>query len=173
MTPEQTETPPFRLTARLFTPDRVTVEVADVPLPPPATAGKIRVAIPYPASEPARIVSRVVVINESTGGVARASVWPRVVEPGDMLTVEFGADNVFGFPGFSPDRPDQVLAPERTFTGLEDERLVSAITANLASLNEIIAEMTAKVSGDPEFIAMVRRTLRDHSHALGFKFEGD
>lgn len=65
------------------------------------------------------------------------------------------------------------MAPDHRYTELSGDRLVGAIAANLASLNEIVAEMTAVVSGDPEFIALVRRTLRDHSHALGFKFEGD
>ena len=85
---------PARLTARLFTANRVTVEVPDVPLPPPATGGRIRVDIPYPAGETARVVHRVAVINEETGFIARASVYPRVVRPGDTLSVEFGADDI-------------------------------------------------------------------------------
>jgi hypothetical protein len=65
------------------------------------------------------------------------------------------------------------MAPDRRYTELSGDRLVDAIAANLASLNEIIAEMTAVVSDDPEFAALVRETLRDHSHALGFSFMGD
>lgn len=49
---------------------------------------------------------------------------------------------------------------------------LEAVRKNLASLNEIIAEMTAKVSDDPEFTVMTVNILRDHSWALGFKFRG-
>jgi hypothetical protein len=45
--------------------------------------------------------------------------------------------------------------------------------ANLSSLNDIIAEMTAKVSDDPEFTSMVRELLRGHSRSLGYHFQGD
>lgn len=83
-----------RLAARLFTAGRVTVEVPDIPLPPPATGGRLRVAIPYPAGEPARTVHRVAVINEDARFVARASILPTVVEPGDTLTVEFGEEHI-------------------------------------------------------------------------------
>jgi hypothetical protein len=83
-----------RLTARLFTVGRVTVEVPDVPLPPPATGGKLTVAIPYPAGETARTVHRVAVINQDSGFIARSSILPRVVEPGDTLTVEFGEEHI-------------------------------------------------------------------------------
>jgi hypothetical protein len=51
-------------------------------------------------------------------------------------------------------------------------RHLDEIRANLASLNEIIAEMTAVVSTDPEFTGMVRGVLRDHSWKLGFSFQG-
>ncbi len=46
------------------------------------------------------------------------------------------------------------------------------ITANLASLNEIMAEMVAAVSTDPDFVVMTRDVLRDHSWSLGFEFQG-
>lgn len=49
---------------------------------------------------------------------------------------------------------------------------LARISANLASLNEIIAEMTAVVSDDPAFITMVNGVLRDHSWSLGFEFHG-
>jgi hypothetical protein len=50
-----------------------------------------------------------------------------------------------------------------------------AIKANLASLNEIIAEITARIAGDtdPEFAALARGILRGHSFALGFEFQGE
>jgi hypothetical protein len=49
---------------------------------------------------------------------------------------------------------------------------LDGIKANLASLNEIIAEMTAAVSHEAEFTEMVRGVLRDHSWKLGFTFQG-
>jgi hypothetical protein len=66
-----------------------------------------------------------------------------------------------------------VTTPGRRHTELSGERLVGAIAANLASLNEIMAEMTAVVSDDPGFATLVREALREHSHALGFSFQGD
>jgi hypothetical protein len=53
-----------------------------------------------------------------------------------------------------------------------DPRLEAAL-ANLASLNEIIAELTVKVSDDPEFTAMTVNLLREHTRALGFAFRGE
>lgn len=51
------------------------------------------------------------------------------------------------------------------------------VAANLASLNEIVAEMTQALVGlgvgDQGFADLVRGTLRDHTHALGFEFQGD
>lgn len=158
-----TEIKPARLRARLFTAGGQVVSVPDVPLPPPASGGKIRVAIPYPANEPSRTVHRVAVINDETGFIARSSVERVTVEPGDTLTVEFGIEHVTGrFAAlFGPDPAEAAAA-----------RLEAAF-ANLASLNDIIAELTAKVSDDREFTAMVRELLRGHSRALGFQFQGD
>lgn len=52
-----------------------------------------------------------------------------------------------------------------------------AVAANLASLNEIITEMVqASADGtraDTEFAALIRDVLRQHSHSLGFKFQGE
>ena len=50
---------------------------------------------------------------------------------------------------------------------------LDAIRKNLASLNEIMAEMVAAVSPDPEFVTMVRGVLRDHNWELGFEFQGE
>jgi hypothetical protein len=162
------ETKAPRLTARLFTTDRVTVEVPDVPFPPPATAGKLKVDIPYPVTSPRRTVHRVAVINQDTGYVLRASIELTTVDPGDIITVEFGAESLSGhlpgFPAWSPFGADDKAA---------DSTRLDAVAANLASLNEIVAEMTARVSGDPEFTTMVRELLRGHSHALGFRFQDD
>lgn len=66
-----------------------------------------------------------------------------------------------------------MMTPDRRYTELSGERLVDAIAANLASLNEIIAELTAVRAVSPGFTALVRETLRDHSHAIGFSFQGD
>jgi len=46
------------------------------------------------------------------------------------------------------------------------------IAANLASINEIVSELTATVSPDPDFAELVRTLLRDHSWSLGFEFQG-
>lgn len=42
------------------------------------------------------------------------------------------------------------------------------VSENLASLNDITAEMVTAVCADPEFARIARRTLRAHSEALGF-----
>lgn len=48
--------------------------------------------------------------------------------------------------------------------------------ANLASLNEIIAEMAQAMAmgfrPDQEFVGLVREQLRDHSWSLGYAFNG-
>ncbi len=46
------------------------------------------------------------------------------------------------------------------------------IAANLASLNEIVTELTSVASRDPEFRDLVRNLLRDHSWSLGVAFQG-
>jgi hypothetical protein len=52
-----------------------------------------------------------------------------------------------------------------------------AVMANLASLNEIVTELVqASADGtraEPEFAELVRDTLRQHTHALGFRFQGE
>jgi hypothetical protein len=50
---------------------------------------------------------------------------------------------------------------------------LDAVKRNLASLNEVIAEMVAKVSDDPKFTAMTRAILRRHSWELGFAFQDE
>jgi hypothetical protein len=65
------------------------------------------------------------------------------------------------------------MTPDRRPEARDEENLVDAIAANIATINEVLAELTVVVSDDPEFSALVRETLRDHSHALGFSFQGD
>jgi len=47
------------------------------------------------------------------------------------------------------------------------------VMANLASLNEIAAELVDAVSDDPEFAEMTRTVLKDHSWQFGFEFQGE
>ena len=51
------------------------------------------------------------------------------------------------------------------------------VAKNLASLNELVTEMMFALAehgvGDIEFARMARSTLRDHSWALGFDFQGE
>jgi len=164
-----TDIKPARLTARLFTLDGQTVVVPDVPPPAPATAGKIKVDIPYPLKEKPRTVWRVAVVNEDTGFIARAYVYPAMVAlPGDSVTVTFTGEDV------SDDLSIRDEDPARPVTAAPgDASRLDAALASLASLNEIVAELTAKVSDDPEFSAMVRELLRGHSHSIGFSFQGD
>jgi hypothetical protein len=70
---------------------------------------------------------------------------------------------------FAAQQVEDVLAAGR---GAHRPPLPEDIAANLASLNEIIAEMTAKVSDDPEFTRGVKELLGDHSAALGYEFQG-
>jgi hypothetical protein len=46
------------------------------------------------------------------------------------------------------------------------------IGSNLASLNDIVMELVDSIS-DPAFAALVRDTLKAHSHALGYAFQGE
>jgi hypothetical protein len=65
-----------------------------------------------------------------------------------------------------------MMIPDRRDAGPAGDQLAAALAANLATLNEIMAEMTAVVSDDPDFVGLVRQNLRDHSHAIGFEFQG-
>lgn len=47
------------------------------------------------------------------------------------------------------------------------------VTKNLASLNEIVAELVTAISDDPDFIELTRGVLREHSWKLGFSFQGE
>ena len=51
------------------------------------------------------------------------------------------------------------------------------VAANLDSLNEIITELAQALQTgaavEPEYAEIVRTTLRQHSHSLGFRFQGE
>ena len=50
------------------------------------------------------------------------------------------------------------------------------VAANLASLNEIMAELVEQaiqIGVEPQFARMTRGKLRDHSWALGYEFQGE
>jgi hypothetical protein len=52
---------------------------------------------------------------------------------------------------------------------------LAAVKANLASLNEIVAELAQRVAGasDSEFVELVLGILKGHSFDLGFEFQGE
>jgi hypothetical protein len=50
---------------------------------------------------------------------------------------------------------------------------LDTMAANLASLNEIVMELVDQSpAADDPFAATARHLLTEHSHALGFKFQG-
>jgi hypothetical protein len=49
------------------------------------------------------------------------------------------------------------------------QRDLQDIRDNLATLNDIMMEMVAKVSDDAEFVRMVYRHLADHQRAIGYR----
>ena len=205
--PEETA----RLEARLFTAEGPVVRVPDVPAPPPASGGRVTFAIPYPAGEPPRTVTRAVVYHPASGLLLEGFIDPSPVEAGDTLTVTFDAESAGGHHAASrlfwreekPRIPDGYDFAARVTTRFDggshplkgdlwkcgrcgsavvpgsydghdrDHAMTDAVRANLASLNELFTEMTAKVSDDPDFTTLVRELLRKHSHALGFEFMGD
>jgi len=81
--------------------DGRTVHVPVVPPAGPASAGRIKVTIPYPAGAPAGSVASVAVTNDDLGVTFRRDLWdPLAVDPyagigpGDTLTVEFGEESL-------------------------------------------------------------------------------
>jgi len=68
-------------------------------------------------------------------------------------------------------RPVPVYPPDHEQEDRPDEQ--DPVKENLAALNEIIAEMTSKVSDDPDFTELVVRQLRYHSWSLGYEFRGE
>lgn len=144
---------PARLRAELLTARGTVVHVHSVDAPGgAATRGAISVSFPCPADYPNEALVRVILFNEDLGAVYQTDVPFLLPRPGDAMGFTFGAE---------PTR-DQVTAQFR-----------NAVAANLASLNEIVTELTAAVSDDPDFVAMVRELLRGHSYALGYRPHGE
>lgn len=86
---------PPRLSADLATADGRTVHVPDVPPPAePATAGRVRITIPYPRDAARATVTAAAVTNAELGVTFRAVIEPVALEPGDTLTAEFGEEHV-------------------------------------------------------------------------------
>lgn len=58
----------------------------------------------------------------------------------------------------------------------DDASFTRDVAANLASLNEVMAELVRAASDhgwtEQSFAEMTRGVLRGHSHALGFEFQG-
>lgn len=72
-----------------------------------------------------------------------------------------------------PAEPDEKAAA--TFVEDTTTAGIRAIKANLASLNEIVAELAQRVAGasDSEFVELVAGILKGHSFDLGFEFRGE
>jgi hypothetical protein len=85
---------PARLSADLTMSDGRLVHVPVVSPAPPASAGRIAVAIPYPdAAMPGRVISAAVT-NEELGVIFRSGFPYTHVQGGDTLTVEFGEESL-------------------------------------------------------------------------------
>jgi hypothetical protein len=59
-----------------------------------------------------------------------------------------------------------------TWSALRSQQ-VSRLAANLASLNDIMAELTSVVSVDPGFTQMVHDLLKHHNWSLGYEWHGE
>lgn len=195
------EARPARLRAELVTEDGTVVHVPGVPAPAPASGGRITVNVPYPVTAPGAVVTGVTVVNQDQGTALKCGIPARHVSPGDTLSVEFTAADsdvvipVPVAPGYSfaarvttgfdggnhPLKGDlaqcarcaALVLPDSQETHDRHHALIDAVAGNLATLNEVIAEMTSRVSGDPGFTALVRDLLRNHSHEIGYQFQGD
>jgi hypothetical protein len=87
---------PARLSADLTMADGRTVHVPVVePLKEPASGGKTRILIPYPAGEAAGVVVSAAVTNADLGMTFRRDLGSGgSIQPGLYLTVEFGEDSL-------------------------------------------------------------------------------
>lgn len=85
---------PARLSADLTMSDGRTVHVPAVPPAGPASAGRIKVAIPYPASAMPGLVVSAAVTNEELGVIFRHGFPYTHAQAGDALTVEFGEESL-------------------------------------------------------------------------------
>jgi hypothetical protein len=87
---------PARLSADLTMSDGRTVHVPVVPPAGPASAGRIKVEIPYPPSAMPGLVVSAAVTNEELGVIFRQGFPYTHAEGGDTLTVEFGEESLDG-----------------------------------------------------------------------------
>ena len=85
-----------RLSADLTMSDGRLVHVPVVAAPGPASAGRIRVDIPYPPDTMPGLVISAAVINEDLGVVFRSGFPYTHAQGGDTLTVEFGEESLDG-----------------------------------------------------------------------------
>jgi hypothetical protein len=71
--------------------------------------------------------------------------------------------------------PEPIEIVDKSTTTYPDND--NEIRKNLASLNEIVAELVTAFavgeSPDVPFSEVTRQTLREHSHAIGFDFQGE
>jgi hypothetical protein len=81
--------------------------------------------------------------------------------------------NEVGRQMLGPDAKREITAVRR-LTGIVpgSPSQLETISANLASLNEIVMELVDHVSDDPEFRTVVRDVLRQATWNLGFEFQG-
>lgn len=72
---------------------------------------------------------------------------------------------------------DPNYGPRVFVTEEPGQAVPQAVAANLASLNELIAEVVGKLGdlsmADPAFVRMATDVLRGHSLALGYQFQGE
>jgi len=87
---------PARLSADLTMSDGRTVHVPVVPVPKePASGGRIKVEIPWPAGAMPGLVTGWTLTNEDLGMTARNVICPSAhMQAGDTLTVEFGEESL-------------------------------------------------------------------------------
>jgi hypothetical protein len=85
---------PARLSADLTMSDGRTVHVPVVPPAGPASAGSIKVAIPYPEGAMPGLVVSAAVTNEELGVIFRSGFPYTHAQAGDTLTIEFGEESL-------------------------------------------------------------------------------
>lgn len=117
---------PAGMNAVLFTTEGV-VRIYGLPLPPPASGGRLRVSIPYPVTEPQRTVYRISLVGTETGAIARVRMPHVVIDPGQTLTIAIGPESIVAGP----------LGSSKPFTFPEDQ----------AAGTEHIVELTPAQAG--------------------------
>lgn len=93
-TPAGRPAPADRLSADLTMSDGRTVHVPVVPPAGPASAGRIKIVIPYPPSAMPGLVVGAAVTNEELGVIFRSGFPYTHAEAGDTLSVEFGEESL-------------------------------------------------------------------------------